>query len=167
MKSIVIAAALSVFIVAPAVAAEGKNSLGITYGLDMDGVVGIQGEYDISASMPDKAPVSAQFFWKNYSHSFSDALGTYEYNYNGFGAAAIYYFENVGKLDKRFKPYAGLGLITLNSSLSGPAGQPPESADTGGLYATLGVRYSVAPTFSADLNYNNYGGVTIGAILNF
>jgi opacity protein-like surface antigen len=173
MKRFVIATLLSVFLAAPAVAAPaadepvGKHSIGVNYGLDEDGVVGIQGEFDISASMINRAPVSAQIFWKNYSHSFSNNLGTYQYNYNGFGAAAIYDFSTVAKFDKRIKPYAGLGLITLNSNLSGPNGQPPEGADTGGLYVTVGVRYALTPILSADLNYNNTGGLTIGANINF
>jgi hypothetical protein len=167
MKNIVIAALLSIFVAAPAVAADGKNSVGVNYGLGENGVYGFQGEFDISAAMPNKAPVSAQIFWKNYSHSFSNNLGTYQYNYNGFGAAAIYDFSTVAKLDKRIKPYAGLGLITLNSNLSGPNGQPPEGADTGGLYITFGVRYAMTPEFSADLNYNNIGELTIGANLSF
>ena len=69
MKRIVIAALLSVFVAAPAVAADGKNSIGVNYGLDLNGVFGIQGEFDIS-SMVNKAPVSLQVFWKNYSQSY-------------------------------------------------------------------------------------------------
>jgi opacity protein-like surface antigen len=167
MKNIVIAALLLIFVAAPAVAAEGKNSVGVNYGFGESGVYGFQGEFDISASMPNKAPVAVQLFWKNYSHSFSNNLGTYQYNYNGLGAAAIYDFSVAANLDKRVKPYAGLGLVTLNSSLSGPNGQPPEAADTGGLYVTFGVRYAMTPEFSADLNYNNIGELTIGANFNF
>jgi opacity protein-like surface antigen len=172
MKRFVITTLLSVFFAAPAVAAPAdepvrKNSIGVNYGLGENGVVGIQGEFDISASMINRAPVSAQIFWKNYSHSFSNNLGTYQYNYNGFGVAAIYDFSTVAKLDKRIKPYAGLGLITLNSRLSGPNGQAPEGADTGGLYITAGVRYALTPILSSDLNYNNIGGLTIGVNINF
>ena len=172
MKRFVIATMLSVLLAAPAVAASAdsparNNSIGVNYGLDEDGVVGIQGEFDISASMPDKPPVSVQVFWKNYSHSFSNNVGTYQYNYNGFGVAAIYDFSSTARLDKRFKPYAGLGLIALNSDLSGPNSQPPQSAETGGLYITLGVQYALTPTLSADLSFNNIGGLTIGANINF
>jgi opacity protein-like surface antigen len=167
MKNIVIAALLSIIVAAPAVAAEGKNSVGINYGFGQNGVFGFQGEFDLSAAMPNKAPVAVQLFWKNYSHSFSNNAGTYQYNYNGFGAAAIYDFSSAAKLDKRVEPYAGLGLITLNSSLSGPSGQPPEGPETGGLYVTFGVRYAMTPQFSADLSYNNIGELTIGANINF
>jgi opacity protein-like surface antigen len=171
MKRFVIATMLSIFFAAPAVAASAdsparNNSIGVNYGFDEDGVMGIQGEFDISASM-NKAPVSVQIFWKNYSHSIPSNAGTYQYNYNGFGVAAIYDFSATARLDKRFKPYAGLGLITLNSDLSGPNSQPPQSAETGGLYFALGVQYALTPTLSADLNFNNIGGLTLGANVNF
>jgi opacity protein-like surface antigen len=168
MSKIVVAVLLSALIAAPAFAADGKNSVGITYGLDLDGVVGIQGEFDISAAMPNKAPVSVQLFWKNYSQSYGvPAVGTYQYSYNALGAAAIYDFSAMAKLDKRIKPYAGLGLITLNSTLSGPNVPFARSADSGGLYVTAGARYELTPQVSADLNFNNYGGLTLGAIVKF
>jgi hypothetical protein len=167
MNRIVVAALLSAFIAAPAVAAEGKNSIGITYGLDMNGVVGVQGEFDISSLLTNKAPVSAQVFWKNYSQSYATNAGTYQYSYNGLGVAAIYDFGPVVKTNSKIRPYAGLGLITLNSTLSGPAGPFAQSADSGGLYFTAGARYEVTPQVSADLNLNNYGGLTIGAIVKF
>jgi len=167
MNKIVVAVLLSAFIAAPAFAAEGKNSVGVTYGLDLDGVVGIQGEFDISSMLTNKAPVSVQVFWKNYSQSYATNAGTYQYSYNGFGAAAIYDLSAMTKLDKRIKPYVGLGLIALNSSLSGPAGPFAQSADSGGLYVTAGARYELTPQFSADLNLNNYGGLTLGAIVKF
>lgn len=168
MKRIVIAALLSVFVAAPAVAADGKNSIGVNYGLDLNGVFGIQGEFDIS-SMVNKAPVSVQVFWKNYSQSYTYCcgLGTYKWSYNGFGAAAIYDFSSVAKLDKRIKPYAGLGLIALSSSFSGPNYASSTGADSGGVYVTAGVRYALTPQVAADLNYNNFGGLTIGANLSF
>ncbi len=167
MKKILIAALLSTLVAAPAIADEGKNSIGINYGFDRNGVIAVQGEFDISAAMTNKAPVSIQVFWKNYSQSFPRAAGTYQYSYNGFGAAAIYDFSSLTKLDRRIKPYAGLGLITLQSDLSGPSAPFGTAADTGGLYITAGVRYDLTPQVAADLNVNNYGGLTIGAIFKF
>jgi len=166
MKKIVIVALLSAFASAPAFAADGNNSVGINYGTDLNGVFGIQGEFDIS-SMTNKAPVSVQVFWKGYSQSYATFAGTYKYSYNGFGAAAIYDFSSLAKLDKKIKPYAGLGLYTLNASLSGPGGTFTTAADTGGLYITGGVRYALTPQVAADLNYNNIGGLTIGANFSF
>jgi len=168
MKKIAVALLLSAFVAAPAYAADGKNSVGVNYGLDYSGVFGVQGEFDIS-SMTNKAPVSVQVFWKNYSRSyFVPGWGTYEWSYNGLGAAAIYDFSSVAKLDKKIKPYAGLGLIVLSSSLSGPAGGfGAPGADSGGLYFTGGVRYALTPQLAADLNYNNFGGITVGANFSF
>jgi hypothetical protein len=167
MKKIVIVVFFSAFAAAPAVAADAKNSVGVSYGLDLNGVIGIQGEFDISSSMPNKAPVSLQVFWKNYSQSYQTGAGTYTWSYNGLGAAGIYDFSSMVKLDSRIKPYAGLGVIALNSSLSGPNAPFPTAADTGGLYVTAGVRYAMTPAVSADLNLNNFGGLTIGANFNF
>lgn len=143
----IVVALLSVFVAAPAVAAQGQNSVGVTYGLDLNGVVGIQGEFNISSMLTNKAPVSVQVFWKNYSQSYATNGGVYQYSYNGLGAAAIYDLSGVIKLDKRIKPYVGLGLITLSSNLSGPTGPFSQSADSGGLYVTAGARYELTPKF--------------------
>ena len=167
MKKIAVALLLSAFIAAPAIAADGKNSVGINYGFDQDGVIGIQGEFDISSSV-NKAPVSIQVFWKSYSQSYDrPPAGTYQYSYNGFGAAAIYDFGSVVKQNNKIKPYAGLGLYTLSNTLSGPAAPLDVSADTGGLYVVAGVRYAMTTELSADVNLNNIGGLTIGVNLNF
>ena len=167
MKKIAVALLFSVFVAAPAYAAGGKNSVGVNYGLDLDGVFGVQGEFDIS-SMTNKAPVSVQVFWKHYSRSYYvPPWGTYKWSYNGLGAAGIYDFSSVAKLDKKIKPYAGVGLIVLSTSLSGPTGGFAPGADSGGLYFTGGVRYALTPQFAADLNYNNFGGITFGANFSF
>jgi len=167
MKKIAAALLLSAFIAAPAIAADGKNSVGINYGFDQDGVVGIQGDFDISSSV-NNAPVSIQVFWRSYSQTYDrPPAGTYQYSYNGLGVAAIYDFGSVVKQNSKIKPYAGLGLYTLTNELSGPAAPLNESADTGGLYAVAGVRYAMTTQLSADLNYNNIGGVTIGVNLHF
>ncbi len=171
MKRIAIAALLTIFVAAPVLAADdkssNKSSIGINYGLDHNGVIAIQGEFNIS-NMVNKAPVSIQVFWKNYSQSyFVPGTGSYKYSYIGLGAAAIYDFSSIVKLDKKIKPYAGLGWITLSAGLTGTIPASPMVPDSGGLYIIGGVRYVVTPIFSADLSYNNYGGLTIGAIMNF
>jgi opacity protein-like surface antigen len=166
MKKIVIVALLSAVTVVPAFAADSKNSVGISYGTDLNGVIGIQGEFDIS-SMVNKAPVSLQVFLKSYSQNYTSPAGDYSWSYNGIGAAAIYDFSSMVKLDSRIKPYAGLGLIALNSSFSGASSAFATSADSGGLYVIAGVRYAMTPAVSADLNLNNFGGLTIGANFNF
>ena len=167
MKKIAIVTLLSILVAAPAVAAEnnrslGKKSIGISYGLDEDGVIGIHAEFDISSHVSNK-PVTAQVFWKNYSQSYTRAAGTYQYSYNGFGVAAIYDFGSVVKENKKIKPYAGLGLYTLQNKLSGPNVAFNVSADSGGLYITGGIRYAVMPDVAVDLNLNNIAGLTFGA----
>ena len=167
MKKIAAALLFSVFIASPVFAEDAKNNVGISYGFGQDGVVGIQGEFDISSSVKN-APVSIQLFWKNYSDSFTvGGVGTYQYSYNGYGVAALYDFGSVVKQNNKIKPYLGLGLYTLTNQLSGPAQPPNVSADSGGLYVVAGVRYAMTPKFAADLNFNNIGDLTVGANLNF
>jgi len=156
MKKIVIVALLSVFVAAPAFAADGKNSVGINYGTDLDGVLGIQGEFDIS-SMTNKQPISVQVFWKKASQTFVDTTA--------LGVAGIYDFNALAKLDKKIHPYAGAGLKRETQTINTPfVSIKTTSSD---LYVTGGVRYYLTPQFDADLNYNNFGGLTIGANFNF
>lgn len=167
MKKIAIVILLSGFAAAPVLAAEGRNSIGVSYGFDNNGVVGLQGQFDISSAMPNKMPVSIQVFWKNYSQSYRTGAGVYQYGYNGFGVAGIYDFGSVFSHNRQIRPYAGIGLVTLNSSLSGPNLPFPTGPDSGGLYVTAGVKYELTPQVSADLSLNNVGGLTIGADFNF
>jgi opacity protein-like surface antigen len=167
MKKIVIAGLLSVFVAAPAFAADGKNSVGINYGTDLNGVFGIQGEFDIS-SMTNKQPVSVQVFWKKSSQTiFGVSADT-----TAIGAAGIYDFNVLAKLDKKIHPYAGAGLKHVSETVVIP-GFPPfiptttAKATSTDFYATGGVRYFFTPQFDADLSYNNFGGLTIGANFNF
>jgi len=156
MKKIVIVALLSVFVAAPAFAADGKNSVGINYGTDLDGVLGIQGEFDIS-SVTNKQPISVQVFWKKASQTFVDTTA--------LGVAGIYDFNALAKLDKKIHPYAGAGLKRETQTINTPfVSIKTTSSD---LYVTGGVRYYLTPQFDADLNYNNFGGLTIGANFNF
>lgn len=180
MKKIVVAAMLSAVVSTPAFAGGSAKSVGVNYGLDLNGVMGIQGEMDVS-SMVNKMPVSLQAFYKGYSESFTipglpaippffagTPSVTYKYSYTGLGAAAIYDFSSHLHLDKKIKPYAGLGLYTLSAKLSGGVtGVTLASPASGGLYFTGGVRYTLTPEIAADFNYNNIGGLTIGANYSF
>ncbi len=166
MKKIVIVALLSVFVAAPAFAADGKNSVGINYGTDLNGVLGIQGEFDIS-SMTNKQPISVQVFWKKASQTFVDTTA--------LGVAGIYDFNALAKLDKKIHPYAGAGFKRVSETTTIPAYTfggfivPSTSFKTTStdLYVTGGVRYYLTPQFDADLSYNNFGGLTIGANFSF
>ncbi|HEY8888313.1 MAG TPA: outer membrane beta-barrel protein [Gallionella sp.] len=163
MKKIVIVALLSAFAAAPAFAADGKNSVGINYGTDLNGVVGIQGEFDIS-SMTNKQPVSVQVFWKKASQTYYGVSA----DQTALGAAGIYDFNALAKLDKKIHPYAGAGLKHVSETVVFP-GFPTYTgtATNTDVYVTGGVRYYLTPQFDADLNYNNFGGLTIGANFNF
>lgn len=166
MKKVVIAALLSAFAAAPAVA---DSNVGISYGFDMDGTFGLQGEFDIS-SMLQNQPVSVQVFWKRASWNTWGASVTD----NAFGAAGIYNFSSALKLDKRIQPYLGLGIAHETVDTDWDAGyygwgwgRYSVSASTTDLYVTGGVRYLVTPQLSADLSYNTIGGVTLGANFHF
>jgi len=167
MKKIVSALLLSAAISAPAFAAGGKNNVEVNYGLDLNGVIGIQGDFDISSSVG--APVSVEAVYKNYSQSYSlPFFGTYKWSYTGIGVAGIYDLSSSFKLDPKIRPYVGLGLMHLSATYSGPAGAATFTSPTsGGVYVTGGVKYMVNPQFAADLNYNNFGGLTIGGAFYF
>ena len=170
MKKVVIATILSLFIVAPAVAAEKsrnmeKNSVGVNYGLDMDGVFGIQGEFDIS-SMVENAPISVQVFWKRASQD-ANVLGlTATTTTSAFGVAGIYDLSTVFKVkNKRVKPYAGLGIRSERAEVKTNIGTV--SGSDSELHLTAGVKYSFNRQFAADFNYNDFGGITVGANFSF
>ena len=166
MKKIIAVSLLSVVMSSTAVAAG--NSVGVNYGLDWTGVLGLQAEFDIS-KLANNAPLAVQVLYKNYTETFSlPGFGTYKYSYSGLGAAAIYDFSSAMKLaDKKIKPYAGLGLMTLSHTFSGPTAVAIGNANSGGIYLVGGARYALTPQFDADLNYNNFGGLTIGANFKF
>lgn len=161
MKKIAAAILLSAFVAAPAIAADGKNSVGVNYGLDFNGTLGIQGEFDISSSV-NKAPVSVQVFWKKGSESFWFT----SYDRTALGVAGIYDFSSALKLDKKIQPYAGLGLRRESATVAGWGGGTLSASSTE-LHITFGAKYSLTPEVSADLNYNDFGGLTIGAEYKF
>ena len=167
MKKIAIAALLSAFATAPAFAADDKNSVGVNFGTDLNGVFGIQGEFDIS-SMTNNQPISVQVFWKKSSQTFYGVSA----DTTALGVAGIYDFNALAKLDKKIHPYAGAGLKHVTDTAVSPAIPPfipsmsikTTSTD---VYVTGGVRYYLTPQFDADLSYNNFGGLTIGANFDF
>ncbi len=144
-----------------AASANSTNSVGINY--SFDDAFGAQFEFDISKAVNNK-PVSVQLFWKNYSQR----LGTNNtWNTTGVGAAGIYDLTSVSKLDKKFHPYVGLGLISESHSWAGFGGQQNYTGVNGGLYIIGGVRYNLNPQITADVNLNSFGGLTVGANFNF
>lgn len=167
MKKIALAILLSAFLAAPAFAADGKKSVGVNYGMDINGTLGIQGEFDISSSL-NKAPISVQVFWKKASETYFGVSA----DTTALGVAGIYDFSSTLKLDKKIHPYAGVGIRRVTATVVMP-GFPPfiptttASASNMELHLTVGAKYSFTPEFSADLNYNDFGGLTFGAEYKF
>src|SRR5450756_434445 len=162
MKKIAIAALLSAFATAPAFAADGKNSVGVNFGTDLNGVFGIQGEFDIS-SMTNNQPISIQVFWKKSSQTFYGVSA----DTTAVGVAGIYDFNALAKLDKKIHPYAGAGLKHETDTAVSPVSFGTFKSTSTDVYVTGGVRYFLTPQFDADLNYNNFGGLTIGVNFDF
>ncbi len=161
MNKIVVAGLLSLVAATPSLAAQPRGNFGIN--ISSGGAYGIQGEYDISAQASG-APVSAQVFWKHDSQDIGNATAWHS---TAFGVAGIYDFTAVTKLDSKVHPYAGAGLMSVSHDRSGPwSGGAYNGADSG-LYITGGVRYNLESQLDVDLNYNNFGDITLGFNLNF
>jgi len=137
------------------------SNIGINYSLD--DVFGTQFEFDVS-KMANNAPVAMQIFWKSYSQHISDSS---IWNTTSVGVSGIYDLTAISKLDKKFHPYAGLGLMSVSYSWAGMGPTQNYTGVNGGLYVTGGVRYNINPQIAADVNYNNFGGITVGANFNF
>ncbi len=164
LSALLVSAAIS----APAFAAGSSNSnVEVNYGLDLNGVIGIQGDLDISSAVG--APISAELVYKNYTQDYAfPPFGAYSWSYTGIGVAGILDLRSIIKLPPEFRPYVGLGLMHLSATYSGPNGTATLTSPTsGGIYITGGVKYMVTPQVAADLNYNNFGGLTIGAAYYF
>jgi opacity protein-like surface antigen len=165
MKKTVVVILLYSIVAPAAFAATGagnvKRSVGINYGVY--GVLGIEGEQSIS-SLDNNEPVSVQVFLKNRMQDTSPGVS---WDTTGIGAAAIYDFNTVARLDKRIHPYGGIGLMFVNHDWSGTGPVPKYIGVDSGLYLTGGARYELNPKVSADLNFNLFGDLTVGAIFSF
>ena len=161
--TITIAMLMSVFVAAPAVAADGKITVGGNYGLDHSGVLGIMGEYDIS-SMTQNQPVSIQAFLKRSSESipFSTVDAT------SMGVAGIYDFNELARLDKKIHPYAGVGIrSTKTKTTTTFIVTTSVSATSNSVYYVGGIRYFLTPALAGDLSLNEVGGITAGVNYSF
>jgi hypothetical protein len=158
----IIAISLLIFTLAtPAFAAGNSGNIGLN--VSFDNAVGIQGEFNL------QKPISLQVFLKHYSRTYyyGGPFGSYSYSYTAVGAAGIYDFSKELRIaNKKIHPYAGLGLFTVSSSFNG-SGAYADPAVLGGIYLTAGARYEITPDIDFDGNYNNFGGLTIGANLKF
>ena len=160
MKKIITMSVLSMALATPAFAAGNAGNIGINASLD--NAIGVHGEFML------QKPISLQVFMKNYSRSYNyGGAGSYSYSYTAIGAAGIYDFSKELKFSNpQFHPYAGLGLYTVTATFNG-SGAYVSSGVAGGLYLTAGLRYEISPEIDLDGNYNNFGGLTIGANLKF
>jgi hypothetical protein len=161
MRKIVVAGLLSLFVAIPSIAAPTKGNFGVN--LSTAGAYGLQGELDMS-SQANGAPVSAQVFWKHYSQDIGNASA---WGITAIGVAGIYDFTAVTKLDKKIHPYAGIGIMSVSHDWHGPGSGVAYDGIAGGLYVTGGLRYNLAPQLDADLNFNNFGDITLGINYKF
>ena len=165
MKNIVIVLLLCSIVAPAARAATGtdnvKGSVGINYGVY--GVLGVEGEQSIS-SMANNQPVSLQVFLKNYMQDTSPGVS---WDTTGIGAAAIYDFNAVARMDKRIHPYFGMGLMFVNHDWSGTGPVPKYTGVDSGLYLVGGARYYLNSKWTADLNFNVFSDLTAGVIYSF
>lgn len=155
MKKFIFAILLSGSLTNAALAAA-INNFGFNY--SSDEVFGTQFEFDISKAANNR-PVSVQLFWKSYSQRLSN---TATWKTIGLGAVGIYDLTSISKFDKRIHPYAGLGLMTVSYSWAGSGNAQIYNGVDGGLYVTGGMRYDLGPEIDADVNINNFGGITAG-----
>lgn len=149
---------LSVLLATPAVAAETSGNVGLN--VSFDDAIGVHAEFNI------QKPLSVQVFIKNYSRNYYYS-GRYSYSYTAVGVAGIYDFSKELRIaNRKIHPYAGLGIYNVSASFNG-SGPYVDSSVNGGLYLTVGARYELTPTIDFDGNYNNFGGLTIGANFKF
>jgi hypothetical protein len=152
---------LGTLLASPAFAAGNAGNIGVN--VSFDNAIGVQGEFNL------QKPLSLQIFLKNYSRTYyyGGPAGSYSYSYTAIGAAGLYDFSKELKIaNKKIHPYAGLGIYTVTASFNG-SGAYVNSTVNGGLYLTAGARYELTPDIDLDGNYNNFGGLTIGANLKF
>lgn len=166
MKKIVCITLLSALFSIPACATAADLGLPTNIGVNysFDDTFGTHFEFNVSQYTNNHAPISIQAFWKNYQQN----VGTNaSWNTTGTGLAALYDLSSFSKLDKKYHPYAGLGLIAVSYSWSGIGPSWKYSGVNSGLYVTGGVRYTFNPVITGDLSYNSFGGLTLGANFNF
>ncbi len=166
MKRLLVTVLLSGAIAAPAFASDiSKGNVGVGYGFDNGGVLSVHGDFDIS-NMVDKQPVMARVGFDHYSLDYNFG-GSYSWSYNVFYGGAYYDFNKVLKLDHRIHPFAGLGIGFGTTSCSGSSCAGAPSPTVGGLYYILGAQYDVTPKIAAELNFNGWGGLSLGANFKF
>ena len=161
MNKIISISLLCAILTTPAFAAGNSGNVGIN--VSFDNAIGIQGEFNL------QKPVSLQVFLKQYSRTYyyGGPSNSYSYSYTAIGAAGIYDLSKELRIvNRKIHPYAGLGLYTVSAAFSG-SGAYVNSSVLGGIYLAAGARYEITPDIDLDGNFNNFGGLTIGANFKF
>jgi len=145
-----------------ACAAPKSGNIGVN--ISFDNTVGIAGEFNL------QKPVSLQVFLKQYARSYyyGKQPAYYNYSYTAIGAAVLYDFSKEFLIpNDKIHPYGGLGLYAVNANFNGTGVVDPAPANGGGIYFTFGARYEITPEIDFDGNFNNFGGLTLGANFKF
>jgi len=173
MKKIIAAVLLSAFASASAFAAGDKNSIGVSYGLDYNGVLGIQGEFGI-ASKTNGQPLSVAAYYKNSSQTYFGVDAAI----SALGFTVNYDLSKELKVrDDKLQPYAGIGFERVTETVVIP-GMPATfffpatpsttvSASTFQLSYTVGAKYEVTREINVAASYSSFGGLALGANYNF
>ncbi|MCX8517037.1 MAG: outer membrane beta-barrel protein [Rhodoferax sp.] len=163
------------FLIATAIAAVGSAamaadtsqlSIGAGYGLGNGGVLSLHGDYDIS-DMANKKPVKVRVGYDSYSIATASYFGSYKWSYNVFYGGAYYDFGKELQMDRKIHPFAGLGFGFGSTSCSGTWCYAASTPTVGGLYFILGAQYDLAPNVAAEVNFNGWGGATLGVNFKF
>ncbi len=162
MKKLALAAALVLFSATSSASELSKMSVGAAYGFNYTGVLSIYGDYDISKEANNN-PVKIRVGWDHYSDSYAN----YKWSYNVVYGGAYYDFNKILKIDKKIHPIAGLGFGFGTVSCSGNWCSNYSSPTVGGLYYILGAQYDFTPKISGEVNFNGWGGLSLGANYNF
>ncbi len=169
MKQILSAILLSAAVAAPALAEgfdKSKLSVGAGYGFANSGVLSLRADYDISR-MVNNEPVKARVGYDRYSVDYGGFGNNYSWSYNIYYGGAYYDFNKQLKLDSKIHPFAGLGFGFGSASCSGNWCGWSSSPTVGGFYYIAGVQYDLTPKINAELNFNGWGGLSLGGNFKF
>jgi hypothetical protein len=167
MKNISLTILIFTVLVNSALASSEKSTSSVEINYSLSDVFGTQFEFDISKAAKNR-PVSMQLFWKSYAQNLGTINGiSNTWNTTAVGVAGVYNLTSIVKFDKKLHPYAGVGLMSVSHTWTSVGPTPNYSGVGGGLYVTSGVLYELAPQLDIDMNYNNFGDITVGASFSF
>ena len=143
-----------------------KNSIGVSYGLDYNGVLGIQGEFGI-ASKANGQPLSVAVYYKNSSQTFFGVNA----DISALGFTVNYDLTKALKItNDKFQPYAGVGFervsetVVYSQAMLSSAFRPRlATASSIDLSYTVGAKYSVSREVAVSASFSSFEGIAIGA----